>query len=319
MITSEWPTVEHQDSAPFIVQQVEFLRRAGVEVEVFAFRGACKPGNYLRAWRKTRRLIASGRFDLVHAQWGQSALLALPRSLPLVITYRGNDLEGVIGRNGRQSLQGRLLRAISRGMSRIAEEVVVVSDRLAHRMPPRAYHVIPSGLDLEMFRPMPQAEARARLGLPADRRLVLFAAPPTNPRKRHRLACAAVDLLDPALRAELVVATRVSHASMPLYMSACDAVILTSTHEGSPNVVKEALACDLPVASVDVGDVRLRIGNIEGCVVFADDRPETLAAGLDRVLRRGGRVAGRKSVTELDERLLAVRTISVYRKALRRA
>jgi teichuronic acid biosynthesis glycosyltransferase TuaC len=170
-----------------------------------------------------------------------------------------------------------------------------------------------------MFRPMPQAEARARLGLPADRRLVLFAAPPTNPRKRHCLACAAVDRLDPALCAELVVATRVSHASMPLYMSACDAVILTSTHEGSPNVVKEALACDLPVAAVDVGDVRLRIGDVEGCVVFADDRPETLAAGLDRVLRRGGRVAGRERVTELDERLLAVRTISVYRKALRRA
>jgi len=75
-------------------------------------------------------------------------------------------------------------------------------------------------------------------------------------------------------------------------MSACDALVFTSMLEGSPNVVKEALACDLPVVSVPVGDVATRLRGVAGCELCADERPETIAAALERVLRRGGRAAG---------------------------
>lgn len=319
MITSEWPTPEHPEWSPFIVRQVEFLRRAGVHVDVFAFRGSKNPWSYLRAWRIAQSRLAHGRYDVVHAQWGQSALLALPKRTPLVVTYRGNDLEGIVGPDGRYSVPGRVLRAASRWVSRVADQVMVVSEHLAGLIPPRDTHVIPSGLDLERFQPMPRDEARAQLGLPLDRKLVLFAGVPSNARKRHALALAAVERLAPDLGAELVVAAGVPHPRIPLYMCGCDALVLTSMHEGSPNVVKEALACDLPVVSVDVGDVRQRIGAIEGCVVCADDRPETIAAALDRVLRRGGRIDGRSTVLELDERRLAQRTIRIYREAMARA
>ncbi len=318
MITSEWPTPEHPEWSPFIVRQVEFLRRAGVRVDVFAFRGSKSPISYARAWMEVRRRLSRDRYDLVHAQWGQSAVLALPKRVPLVITYRGNDLEGIVGPDGRYSLPGQVLRAVSRAASRAADQVMVVAEHLARLIPPRSYHVIPSGLDLEHFSPTPAAEARRALGLPLDRKLVLFAGVPANTRKRHALAQAAVSLLPAELNAELVVAAGIPHERIPLYMSACDTLVLTSMHEGSPNVVKEALACDLPVVSVDVGDVRQRIGRIEGCIVTVDDRPETIAAALERVLRRGGRVDGRSTVRELDERLLAQRTIGVYRQAIGR-
>src|SRR5256885_8077140 len=84
-------------------------------------------------------------------------------------------------------------------------------------------------------------------------------------------------------------------------MNACDALVLTSMQEGSPNVVKEALACNLPVVSVPVGDVAQRLRGVEGCELCADDRPETIAAALERVLRRGQRSAGREAVQDLDE------------------
>src|SRR5207248_3674081 len=103
--------------------------------------------------------------------------------------------------------------------------------------------------DLDLFRPYPQSEARARLGLAPDRRYILFAAATDNPIKRFGLAQAAVERLDPSYRAEFVVASGVEPHLMPFYMSACDALLLTSAHEGSPNVVKEALACNLPVVS----------------------------------------------------------------------
>ncbi|HVH10517.1 MAG TPA: glycosyltransferase family 4 protein, partial [Gemmatimonadales bacterium] len=86
--------------------------------------------------------------------------------------------------------------------------------------------------------------------------------------------------------------------------------------EGSPNAVKEALACDLPVVSVPVGDVAERLQGVAGCEVCPDDRPETIAAALGRVLARGGRVAGRAAVSNLDERLLTQQVIAIYHAAL---
>jgi glycosyltransferase involved in cell wall biosynthesis len=86
--------------------------------------------------------------------------------------------------------------------------------------------------------------------------------------------------------------------------------------EGSPNVVKEALACDLPIVSVAVGDVKQRIGGIEGCELCTDDSPEMIACALERVLRRGKRVEGRKAVEHLSETSITEQVIQVYCSAL---
>src|SRR5215467_948782 len=154
MITSEWPTSEHVNSGLFVARQVEFLRRAGVDVDVFHFRGARKLSNYLRARRMAQATLAAGSYDLVHAQWGQSALLAFPTRKPLIVTFRGSDLEGVIGTNGKYLAWSYVLRAISKRMARLADQVVVVSERIARHLPERPYHVVPAGIDLELFAPM---------------------------------------------------------------------------------------------------------------------------------------------------------------------
>ena len=86
--------------------------------------------------------------------------------------------------------------------------------------------------------------------------------------------------------------------------------------EGSTNVVKEALACNLPVVSVPVGDVPERLTGVAGCEVCYDETPESIAAALERVLRRGGRVDGVRAVSNLDERLLTERVIAVYRSVV---
>jgi glycosyltransferase involved in cell wall biosynthesis len=99
-------------------------------------------------------------------------------------------------------------------------------------------------------------------------------------------------------------------------MNACDALVFTSMQEGSPNAVKEALACDLPVVSVAVGDVPLRLQGVEGCELCPDERPETIAAALERVLRRGQRILGREAVRDLDETVITQQVLGVYRAAL---
>ena len=316
-VTNTWPTPGRPRTTVFIKRQVEFLRAAGVAVDVFYFDGERRPLRYVRAWLRLHVQLTRRPYDLVHAQFGQNGLIALPKRLPLVVTFRGSDLLGIIGPNGRNTWAGRLLQWISRRVARRADAVVVVAEPMKGQLPHGIEaDVIPSGLDFDLLRRHPREEARRRLGLPLDRRLVLFAANPEVPRKRHGLAREAVALLNRSLPAELVVAWGVPHADMPFYMSACDALVLTSVHEGSPNVVKEALACDLPVVSVSVGDVPERLRGIEGCELCADERPETIAAALERVLRRGGRIAGRATVQHLDERLLAQRMIRIYRRAV---
>ena len=316
MLTSVWPTPEHPEHAPFIVRQARFLRKEGVDVDVFHVNGRKNPATYFRVWTKVQQQLLRGSYDLVHAQWAQAALCSLPARVPLVVTFRGSDVEGVVGPRRRDAATGWVLRRTARGVARVANEAILVATRLARLLPQRDYHVIPSGLDLDLFQPCPQPEAQARLGLAPDRRYILFAASPDNPVKRYRLAQAAVERLDSRFRAELLVAAGVSPGLMPLYMNACDALLLTSVHEGSPNVVKEALACDLPVVSTDVGDVGERIKNVDGCMLSECDSPQSLCAALAVVLDRHRRISGRGAVGDLNESLLARKVIAVYERAV---
>ena len=320
MITSDWP--DHAiwgGTATFISRQVDFLRAAGVDVDVFRFRGAGKAMRYASAWLDVQRRLSRERYDLIHAQFGQSGLLALPKRLPLVVTFRGDDLEGVLSdATGRLTARGRLLPLLSRAVARRADATIVVSAHMKALLHRQARpHVIPSGLDLERFRLIPQAEARCYLGFPADRRLVLFVGSPTSSRKRYDLARQAVDIVQASLPAELVLGWGVPHEQIPYFMNACDALVFTSRQEGSPNVVKEALACNLPVVSVAVGDVPERLRDLAGCEVCADDEPETIAAALIRALDRGARTASRERMRELDEHIITERVIGVYRSVLR--
>jgi teichuronic acid biosynthesis glycosyltransferase TuaC len=316
MVTCEWPSDDMPYQAPFVVRQVEFLRKAGVDVDVFAFRGAQKPANYLRAWARVHRKLRHGSYDLVHAQWGQSALTALPTRLPLVVTFRGGEGEGIVGADGSYTARGRILQAIGSIIARRADELIVVSAHMQQYLPSRAFHVVPSGLDLSRLPLLPQAEARRQLGLPSSKRLVLFVGDPGEARKRYALALDIVSRLPQTLDAELVVAWNVRHDLVPVYMNACDALLFTSMYEGSPNVIKESLACNLPIVSTAVGDVHERLAGVGGCVVCPDADPVRMAAALSTLLHKRERTDGRSTVLELDETLLAQRTIGIYQRAL---
>ena len=313
MITSEWPEPGISHTPHFIKRQAEFLRAAGVEVDVFHFAGEKNPLNYLKAWVAVRRKTRHSQYDLIHAQFGQSGLLALPKPAPLVVTFRGSDLLGTLSdKSGRYLWASFIHRRLSRLVARCADAVILVSEHMKRELHPSiATQVIPSGIDFEVFHRLPKEKARRQLGLPLDEKLVLFVGRPTSARKRAFLAKQSMDLLNRSMPARLVVAWRVSQSDIMLYMNACDALVFTSRQEGSPNVVKEALACDLPVVSVRVGDVALRLLGIEGCEI-CEDAPEAIAAALERVLKRTAPIEGRQAVENLDEKLTTVEVLKVY-------
>ncbi len=319
MITSEWPNAENPFGVPFLVQQVDFLRRAGVEVEVFFFRGAKNPVNYLRAWwrfvrRYRRRHI---EYDLVHAQFGQAALIPWPKRLPLVITFHGTDILGQLAPDGQMTAQGKLLVWLGRTAARFADAVIIVSEEMRRKLPASMpLRVLPTGVDLGSLPSVTREEARRRLGLPPDERLALFVGDPHNPLKCYAQAQRAIEVLDQRLPTRLILGWGRPHQEILVLMHACDVLVVTSLQEGSPTIVKEALACNLPIVSVAVGDVVQRLHGVAGCEVVSDRRPETIAAALERTLRRRARVKGREAVEQLDEAVLADRLIGIYRSLL---
>lgn len=318
MITTNWPPPDRPSTSHFIKRQAEFLQVAGVDLEVVYFRGHKNLLSYAKAWLTVRRKLRSNSYDLVHAQFGQSGLMALPKRLPYVVTLRGSDILGTVSDvDGRYTRAGRLNQWLSRFVAASADAVILVSAHMQAKLREGTRTcVIPSGIDFEKFRSMPQDEARLRLGLPLDERLVLFVGNPKQARKRYYLAEAAVTALNRRRPARLIVAWGIHHAEIPVYMSACDVLLFTSMQEGSPNVVKEALACDLPVVSVAVGDVEERIGHVEGCELCRDESPDSIAEALDRVLRRSARIKGREAVDHLSETFITEKVISIYRSVL---
>jgi glycosyltransferase involved in cell wall biosynthesis len=163
---------------------------------------------------------------------------------------------------------------------------------------------------------MRKDEARARLNLSQNHRLVLFVGDSKRTEKRFWLANEVVKSIDLKCDIELVIANGVPHDAIPLYMSACDVLLITSSSEGSPTIVRESLACQLPIVSVDVGDVRARLEKIDGCIVTKDDRIDTIASALIPILEHPYRLGPQSELSDFDEKQLVQKVITVYEKVL---
>jgi teichuronic acid biosynthesis glycosyltransferase TuaC len=319
VLTTEWPTPERPFDVPFVVRQVETLRRKGVEVTVYHFRGNKKLGNYLKAARELSSIVKQGNFDILHAQWGQSALPVFFTSKPLVVTFRGSDLFGITDEQGNYTFKGRVLKFLSKLVALRCSAVILVSKRLIPFVPfKKSYTILPSGIDFSIFKPGSQMDARKKLGWSAEEKIILFGGDPDRTDKRFFLAKQAVDGLGKFEHpVRLAFAKQVAHHEMPAYYQAADVLLLTSKHEGSPNVVKEALACNLPVVSVDVGDVKERIQSIPGCALCPNDDPATITRALTDVLALERKnFNGREFVQDLDEDRIADGVLNIYRKLI---
>lgn len=319
-ITTEWPTKKRPADVPFLVSYRDALQAVGVEIDLFHFRGEGNPFNYLKAWLRVRKTQAWKKADLLHAHWGQSAFLGLCSSKPLVITYHGSDLMGIPNSNGQNTLKGQLMVAFSKWVARHANYCIAVSEHLNSLLPEGINsQVIPMGVDLELFKPMDKEICRERLKLDLGKFLILFVSNPARPEKRYGLAQKAVSALmlqQPQKTIELIAVYNQSIKMVPLYLNAVDVLLLTSFHEGSPVIIKEALACNLPIVATDVGDVRERIEQIEGCHVCEDDSVETLTQKLSLTLASSERINGRASIQHLSWQSVAEKTKSLYDQIL---
>jgi teichuronic acid biosynthesis glycosyltransferase TuaC len=323
-ITNDYPTEQRPTQGTFNEQQVKGLRGAGLDVEVLMVDRATQGYRaYHNLAAGVRKQAALNRPALIHVMYGGVMAKTVVKAItdcPVIVSFCGSDLQG-------ENLPGMLRRMAirygvwcSRFAARHAQGVIVKSENLWRALPAsmdkQRARIIPNGVDLDRFTPMDSNACRQRLGWDLNRFHVLVGARSGKPGKRFWLAQAAVQEAQRAgLPAELHRLEGVKHEDVPVWLNSCDCLILTSEREGSPNIVKEALACGVPVVSVDVGDVAERIQGISGCYICPSD-PRDLAARLVAVKNGPRKVQSRIKMDDLSLQKVAERLIDFYRWVL---
>ena len=290
---------------PFIREQVVALRAQGCECEYFYVKGKGITG-YLKAVPKSRKKIRECQPDVIHAHYGLSCLLAnlAARRVPVVSTYPGSDI------NVKSVLR------FSKMAMRLSAWNIFVSQRNVDIAKPRKrWSLIPCGVELSEEQLMTRKEARKKLGWSLEEKKVLFAGAFDNGVKDPELAKASIALLDGVELIELKGYTR---EQVNTLMCAVDCLLMTSKTEGSPQVIKEAMACGCPIVSVDVGDVAERVAGVEGCYVVLSREPKDIAEALQKAITFEGKTKGREFILSagLSNEQVAQRIIKIYEQIL---
>jgi len=276
-------------TAPFYERQIQSLEACGVECTTISpppydSGNDRPPWQYFKMWGEALREISNG-YDLTHANYGLLGPIALAQpKRPVLLTLWGTDVMG-----------GGWVASVSKTAAKYCDAVVSPSRRLAECLPCESY-VVQFDVDVDLFRPIPQREARTRLGWEADAEVVLF---PYGDRevKNYPMARRVVNAL--SRDTELHRVSTAAHEEMPLYYNAADALVVTSYREGGPMVVKEAAACNLPVVSTDVGFAAEILDDVRNSYVV--DSETAFVERLEEVLRTGSHSDGRSVIRQEND------------------
>ena len=287
----------------FIYEQIEAVKKNyNVEYDTFFIKGRGVSG-YLKNLPAMNSKIKRYLPDIVHAHFGLSGLLAcLQRKAPVVVTFHGSD--GHVP-------QIRLLSKIASRLSQINIFVSSVIQKFIYEN--NRDSIIPCGIDLDIFHPINMKIAREKLNMDNAKKYILFSSGFDNQVKNSPLAFSAVEKIE--LKCELIELKNKSREEVNLLLNACDLLLLTSFSEGSPQIIKEAMACNCPIVATDVGDIKEVIGKTDGCFITSFE-PEDVAEKIKLALDFNKRTNGRERIQDFDNNKIAQKILDVYQMVI---
>ena len=288
--------------SPIIKNQGLSLENEGIDITYFTIIGKGLIG-YLKNVKRLKDFINKNKYDIIHAHYSMSAFVAsLAGSKPLVVSLMGSDVKS-----------DKFYKIFIYLFNKYSwSKTIVKSEDMKMSLGIKGIQVIPNGVDLVKFKPLDQIECKKKLKWNCNKKQILFASNPNRYEKNYPLAKNSFALLDD-INYELKVLENIANDLMPLYFNAADLVILTSLWEGSPNVIKEAMACNRPILSTNVGDVSNLLSNVEGCNIIEVNTQDI----ADKIKNNIGKFSisdGRKKVKllKIDSRNVAVKIIKLY-------
>lgn len=293
----------------FVFEQCLAIRKRGIDVDFFMIVGKGYKG-YLSNLSMLKKKISLFEPDLIHAHYGLTAFLAnLQRKVPVISTFHGSDI-WIFKRN----------RIFSRAAHFLSRRTIIVDARMAKKLKfARKIAVIPCGVDLSMFFNVTKAEAIKKMDLPKDKINVLFSSKFDYYEKNYPLARKALEILGKQFN--LIELNNYSRTQVNLLLNGCDIALMTSISEGSPQFIKEAMLCNCPIVSTNVGDVLEVIGNTQGCFITSFE-PAEIAEKIKSavVFRKEFKLTnGRQRIIKLglDSDTIADKVIDEYQRVLK--
>ena len=313
------PEAEHGNSMIFARRQIDSLKNSGIIPFSFYLKSRMNPFKLFTEYRRLRKCMADFKPEIVHSHYGTMTAFfaAVSSATPLVVTYYGSDLNFVRTENFFLEIFRKFLSQMA---ALRASAIICVSERLKKKLfwKKEIASVVPIGANEFFFKPLNYDEARKRLNTGSNEKLILFYA--NAPVKRLDIAQKTISIVKEEIpSAELkILKGNVAPEEIVLLLNACDCLLLCSDSEGSPAMVKEAMACNLPVVSNDVGDVKQNIETTSPGVITEQD-PGRLAEGIIRVLKMNVRSNGRETLQRLGltEKIVAEKVLNIYRKILK--
>lgn len=308
---------ERPHHQPFIKSQIDSLINKGVECDIYEIKSFRSKIEYLKAICEIRKIINKKKFKLIHAHYSYCGIVSYyaAKNTPLVLSLMGSDLLGTPTFDGKQTLRGKLDRKIAAFAAHKADHVIVKSKRMMELLKCKTpISVIPNGVNLEVFKPIPVDEARNKLGFSKEDFIILFLGNNELPVKNYKLAYSAFEVFKRQMNKtniKLINPFGIAHQTVVDYMSAANVLLLTSFWEGSPNVVKEAMACNLPIVSTDVGDVKEIIHSTQNCFI-ADFSETDIASKIKIIYENKMRSNGREKIGDLSDESISEKLLKIY-------
>lgn len=288
--------------SPIIKNQGQSLERIGCALEYFTVQGTGVLG-YLKNIPRLRKAIKKFGPDVVHAHYSFCGFVTtLAGARMSVVSLMGSDVKSAAS-----------FKRIIKFFSKYCWGTTIVkSQDMKGALGFSDADVVPNGVDIDRFKPLNKIECQEILDWDVNKKHVLFAASPSRTEKNYVFAKEAFDLIDDA-KYELHFLENVSNAEIPTYHNAADVVLLTSLWEGSPNVIKEAMACNRPIVSTNVGDVDFVLGSTDGCYL-CDFDVNTCSEKLQLALSYGRETEGRSRIVDLglDSKSVGDQLLNIY-------
>ncbi len=296
---------KQQGISPIVSLQAESIRKLGMEVDVFPIVGKGVIG-YLKHIIPLRKRIKNGNYQALHAHYSWCGIItafAVPVFSPIIVSLMGSF--------SNMSFKYYLIRFF---YSFFWKAVIVKSEKMYNQISLKDAHIIPNGVDLDAYdRFSERAEIRKKIGFSDEKKYVVFVSDPGRPEKNFMLCSDAVEALKDS-NIKLIPVFNMKPEEVIEYHLAADVLMLTSFNEGSPNVIKEAMAACTPIVATNVGDVKHVLGSTQGCFVLnsfeVDEAVGLLRKALDFNMRTKGR--DRIKLLGIDARNIAKKIQHLY-------
>lgn len=309
VVTNMYPSSEHPFYGIFVKEQVESLRKDGIAVDVFFINGRENRLHYFSSIIGLFKKLRHDHYDIIHAHHTYCVYplllirMLMKTKVAFVLTFHEGEVYMTwksIPRDVGFIKKCVCLKWLKKIAVKNVDLVISVEEKLTEKLDFKGKVVVlPCGVDLNLFRPRAKVQCREKLTLPLDKKVLFFPArPEAKGQKGFYIVQQALRFIS-RKDLNLVASRDIPHEDMPYYICAADVIVLASQCEASPMVIKEAMACNVPIVSTDVGDVKKVIGDTEGCYLCqrnAQDVAEkiekalefnTTTNGRDRILTLG--------------------------------